>query len=219
MIKLCEKFIASLPNTPSMNQWIDPQVVRPDAAEKMIHKGQDERCIVYLTWFVPGPHEFNEKKNQTAAILSEYLDIVLSDEIRENMGGVYSISSRASVSVIPKGEYQLGVYFQCNPQRADELISAVIDCIMEIYNKPLNPVTFEKAKEALLMQHENQIQRNLHIVQSFTNSSVLYNTPLARLYQRPDVIREVKPEDVQALCRDILTGGVVKLILYPEEWQ
>jgi zinc protease len=209
-------YIASIPNSASMNAWIDPGISRPAEGRRIIYKGQDERCMVYLGWFAPGPSGFDEQKNQAAAVLSEYLDILLTDEIREKLGGVYSISAGASVSVIPAGEYRLSVYFQCNPSRAGELIAAVQDRITDIISQPLNQDTFVKSKEALLMEHESSVQRNLHIAQSYANSSVLYNTPLNRLNLRPDAIRAVSQEDVRSLCRDILVSGPVQVVLLPE---
>jgi zinc protease len=212
-------YIASIPNAPPMNQWIDPGLSRPGKLEKTISKGIDDRSIVYLGWFSQAPSNFDEKKNQTAAVLSEYLDITLTNEIREKLGGVYSISAGASVSVIPNGEYSLSVYFQCNPSRADELTAAVQNHITDIINKPINIDTFNKSKEALLMQHEASIQRNLHIAQSYANSKGLYDMPLSRLDERPDVIRSVAPQDVQDFCRQALVSGPVKVVLYPESWE
>ncbi|MCL2208553.1 MAG: insulinase family protein [Treponema sp.] len=211
-----EKYLASIPNFIPMNEWQDPGVIRPSEGEKILYKGQDERCMVYLSWLTQAEDNFNEKTNQTAAILSEYLDIVLTNEIREKLGGVYSISAGASVNVIPKGEYQLSVYFMCNPVRAEELIAAVKNCITEIADTALNQDTFNKSREALFMQHENSMQRNLHIAQSYVNSSVLYNTPLSRLNNRPDVIRDVTMQDVQELCRRMMSSGHLKVVLYPE---
>jgi zinc protease len=212
-------YIASIPNAPSMNQWVDPGISRPGKLEKIINKGIDDRCIVYLGWFSQAPSNFDEKKNQTAAVLSEYLDITLTDEIREKLGGVYSISAGTYVSVIPNGEYSLSVYFQCNPSRADELTTAVQNHITDIVNKPVNIDTFNKSKEALLMQHEASIQRNLHIAQSYANSKGLYDTPLSRLDERPDVIRSVTPQDVQDFCQQAFISGPVKVALYPESWE
>jgi hypothetical protein len=68
------------------------------------------------------------------------------------------------------------------------------------------------------MGHERAIERNLHIAQSFGNSSVLYSTPLNRLYQRPYAINAVTIEDVQALCAEILTVGSFELVMFPENW-
>lgn len=219
ILEYTANYIASVPNAAPMNQWNDPQIPRPDKTEKDIYKGIDDKCTVYLGWFSTGPSLFDEKKNQTAAVLSEYLDIMLTNEIRERLGGVYSISAGTSVSVIPNGEYRLSVYFQCAPARAEELTAAVQSRIMEIFNEPLNTDIFNNSKEALLMQHETSTQRNLYIAQSYANSAALYDTPLSRLDKRPDVIRSVTPEDVQALCRQIFVSGPVKVVLYPESWE
>jgi zinc protease len=99
------------------------------------------------------------------------------------------------------------------------LISAVKERITEFANSPINPDTFAKSKEALLMQHDASVQRNLHIAQSYANSSALYDTPLSRLDERPDVIRSVTEEEVQSLCREILNCGLVQVVLYPEGWE
>ncbi|MDR0322311.1 MAG: insulinase family protein [Treponema sp.] len=209
-------YIASIPNAQSLNRWSNPGVTRPAEGRRTVNKGRDERSIVYLGWFARGPADFNEQRNQVAAVLSEYLDIKLSDEIRERLGGVYSISAGASVNTIPTGEYRISVYFICNPSRANELITAVQNCITEISRQPINIDTFNKSKEALLMQHENSMQSNLHIAQSYANSSVLYNTPLNRLNLRPAAIRAVTVENMQSLCREMLASGPVQLVLLPE---
>ncbi|MCL2809385.1 MAG: insulinase family protein [Treponema sp.] len=211
-------YIASIPAARSMNNWVNPGVSHPIPGRRTIYKGLDERSIVYLGWFVPETEGFNEQKNQVSDVLSEYLRILLSDEIRENLSGVYSISAGSSISVIPIGTKVINAYFMCGPNRAEELISAVRENIMDIFRQPINIETFNMAKEALLMGHERSMQQNLHIARSFANSSVLYNTTLNRLNLRPEAIRAVTPQEVQALCREILAVNPVELILFPEGW-
>jgi zinc protease len=219
MRQLLSTYVASIPDAPSVNAWTDPGITRPGRTERAIFKGQDERSIVYLAWITGAPAVFDEGRNQVAAVLSEYLDIMLSNEIREKLGGVYSISASASVNIIPNGEYSLDIYFFCNPSRVNELTAAVNERLTEVISRPLNQDTFDKSKEALLMAYENSMQSNLYIAQSFANSSVLYNTPLGRLTARAGAIRAVTPQDVQALCRQILSAGPVQVVLYPEGWQ
>ena len=209
-------YIASIPNAPSMNRWNDPGITRPRESRRTVNKGVDDRSIVYLAWFAPGAAAFNEQRNQVSAVLSGYLDIMLTDEIREKLGGVYSISAGTSVSVIPSGEYRMNVYFVCNPARAEELIAAVRNSISEIAARPLNQDTFNKAKEALLKEHERALQSNLHIAQSYANSYALYNTPLNRLNLRPEAIRSVTMQDVQTLCRQMIANGPVQVVLFPD---
>jgi len=215
--ELSKTYIASIPAAgPSMNNWNNPGLPLPREGRRTVYKGVDDRSIVYIGWRTAAPSGFNEQQNQTAAVLSEYLNIMLNDEIRENLGGVYSISSGASISVIPSGQYNLEVYFYCNPQRVDELITAVIRNINDVYSGSFNMDIFNQAKEALLMGHERSIQQNLHIAQSYANSSALYNTPLNRLNLRPEAIRAVAANDVQALLRSMTASGPVQLVLYPE---
>jgi zinc protease len=209
-------YIGSIPVSQSMNRWNNPGITRPSEGRRTTNKGKDDRSIVYLKWFARGPADFSEQRNQTAAVLSEYLEILLNDEIREKLGGVYSIYAGSSVSVIPAGEYDITVDFVCNPLRADELITAVRNLLNDVIRQPINIGTFNKSKEALLMEHERSLQRNLHIAQSYVSSSVLYNTPLSRLNTRPDVIKAVTIQNVQALCREMLTSGPVQVVLFPE---
>ncbi|MCL2720181.1 MAG: insulinase family protein [Treponema sp.] len=216
--ELTALYIASIPPARSMNTWVNPGITHPQPGRRIINKGIDERSIVYLGWFVPEHEGFNEQKNQISDVLSEYLQILLSDEIRENLSGVYSISAGSSISVIPIGTKGINVYFMCSPNRVEELISAVRQNIMDIFRQPLDIDTFNMAKEALLMGHDRSMQQNMHIARSFANSSVLYNTPLNRLNLRPDAIRAVTPQDVQELCRQILDTNAVELILFPEGW-
>ncbi|MDR2951766.1 MAG: insulinase family protein [Treponema sp.] len=219
MRKLCANYIASIPEGPSMNSWTDLRITRPGKIERKIYKGKEDKCAVYLNWISPGSEVFSEEKNQIAAILSGYLDIKLTNEIREKLGGVYSISTGANVTTIPAGEIGLEVYFNCGPGRSQELIAAVQDHVADIYKLPVDEDAFFKSKEALLKDYENSLQSNLYIAQSYANSTALYNTPLARLNRRADAIRNARPEDMQALCRDIVSTGPALIIMYPEDME
>ena len=218
MRELAAAYIASIPNSRPIETWADLGMSRPGPMEMQIHMGIEERSMVYLGWFVPNQHSFCEERNQHAAVLNEYLNILLIDEIRENMGGVYSIHAGVSVSTIPRGEYRLTVFFNCDPARARELIGAVKNIMDQLVNQGLDQGTFNKAKEALLRGHETAMQRNLHIAQSYINSFAFFNTPLSRLDNRPQAIRAVRPENVQALAREILRGGPIQIVLFPEGW-
>jgi zinc protease len=215
--ELSAAYIGSIPVSKSMNKWNNPGLKIPAEGRRTIYKGKDDKSMVYLSWIVNGAADFSEQRNQTAMLLSEYLEIILNDEIREKLGGVYSISAGADVVTIPNGKYSISVYFVCNPSRTDELINAVSGILTGLTNQPLNQDTFNKSKEALLKGHERSLQRNLHIAQSYANSSVLYNTPLSRLDTRPNAIKAVTAQNVQALCKEILANASVQVVLFPEK--
>jgi zinc protease len=108
--ELAETYLASIPAgnlEHSFNQWTGADYGRPGAVQKDVYKGKENRSTVYLGWFTPA--EYSEEAGAAASVLNEYMDIRLTEDIREVLGGVYSISSNISISLVPRGELSGGV--------------------------------------------------------------------------------------------------------------
>jgi len=214
LLPLIETYLASIPGKPAFNKWADMDPMRPEYAEKEILRGKEERSSVYLSWFSPQP--YSEEKSAAVSILNEYLDIQLTEEIRQVLGGVYSTSSWVSLSPLPRGELSGGVFFVCDPKRAEELRAAVENEFRKIADGNISIDDFNKAVEALQRDLEQSVQSNLYIAQSYANSAVIYGSPLSRLDKRPALYRSVNPADIQTAAAELLGGSRVRLVLYPE---
>jgi zinc protease len=212
---LAQTYLASIPGSISFNEWSLMEPQRPSSTEKEIHKGKEERSTVYMSWYSPA--SYSEEKAAAVSVLSEYLDIQLTEEIREALGGVYSISSWVSLSPIPRGELSGGAYFSCDPKRADELLSAVKEEFRKIAAGNIDANVLEKSAKALIKSHETSIQSNLYLAQSYANSAVIYQSPLSRLDKRPALYRSVTSRDIQYMAADLVGGNLVRLILLPEK--
>ncbi|MDR1637559.1 MAG: insulinase family protein [Treponema sp.] len=217
MRRLAETYLASIPPAASWNTWTDPRIQRPGETESIVRKGREEQSMVFMGWYDPLP--FTEEASVTASVLTEYLDIRMTEDIREALGGVYSISVGVSLSPAPKGELSMSVYFVCDPKRVKELSGAVEGLLRQTAGGSVNPDTFAKSIEALKKEWEASIQNNAYIAQSYINSSVLLDTPLSRLNKRPGLYERVKPEEIQEICRRLLPKGPVKVVLFPENWR
>ncbi|MDR2072688.1 MAG: insulinase family protein [Spirochaetaceae bacterium] len=210
---LAELWLASIPaQDRQWNTWVNPEIRRPEKTEKLIHKGQEERSLVYMGWFAP--KAWTEEDNAAVLVLNEYLDIVLNDTIREALGGVYSILAGVSLSPYTE-ELSLEVYFGCDPKREAELRQAVRECIGSLA-ETLDEETFTRSKEALLRVFERSMQNNSFVARNLANFKLIAGTPLSRLAQRPALYRAVKAEQVRARVGELLNRGPVELILLPE---
>ena len=209
-----ETYIASIPPKESWNSWTNLNIQRPGKTEKTVYKGKEERSAVYMGWFAKAA--FTEELSAVSQVLKEYLDIRMNDEIREKLGGVYSISVGLSASPVPDEELTMVVYFACDPRRARELASAVENVLNRTASEPVNADIFAKSVEALKKEWESSIQSNAYIAQSYSNSSVLLNLPLSRLDKRPQYYSAVTPSEIQRLCAEVLRNGPAQVILYPE---
>jgi zinc protease len=209
-----ETYLASIPQAETWNAWRNLNITRPGKVDRPVHKGKEERSAVYMIWYDKAP--YSEEASAAASVLSEYLDIRTTEEIREKLGGVYSISVSASISPIPEGELSLGVYFACDPRRVEELTAAVTALISQTANSAIHQDTFAKSVEAMKKDWESSIQSNAYIARSYANSSALLSLPLSRLDKRPAYYSGVKPEELQRLCARLLPKGPATIVLYPE---
>jgi len=207
-----ETYIASIPPLEeSWNAWTDLGVTRPGAVEEHVFAGMEEQSTVHMAWFAPAT--FTEQLNMTAWVLNEYLNIRLTDEIRENLGGVYWIGAGVSVSATPRGELSMQIGFACDPGRVQELSNAVM-ALLNSTVAGLARATFDNAVEAQLQSWEVFMQSNSSIAGSYVNSAVMMNLPLSRLERRPEYLNAVTPAAVQNMVARLLGNGPAKIVLF-----
>jgi zinc protease len=216
---LTETYLASIPADEhvSFNTWTDMHIPPPGKQEQNLYKGQEEKSVVFMEWLIP--MDFSEHDFISAAVLNEYLDILLTEEIRGNLGGVYSISPSLSLSPIPSGELDLIVTFYCDPARTEELAAAVQSELSQIVQGNINDDVLIKSREALKKTFEQSMQSNAYIARNIANYNKIFQEPFSRLYARPELYDSVQADDLQRLSNLLeANGGPLKMILYPESW-
>ncbi|MDR2053129.1 MAG: insulinase family protein, partial [Treponema sp.] len=201
-----ETYLSSIPSGESWNSFAGVEIKRPQKNLKTVYKGREEKSIVFQGWFMPAA--FNVTDSIKASVLNEYMDIVLTEEIREKLGGVYSVWTDSSLSALPPpGELVMENIFYCDPGRAEELCDAIIRQIESVATGTINGDTFTKAVEALKKAHENALQQNSFIAGYYANLAVVFNQPLSTLDKRPALYDAVRPEDLGDICRKLLPRG------------
>ncbi|MDR2659377.1 MAG: insulinase family protein [Spirochaetaceae bacterium] len=213
---LVETYIASIPEKTNFDQWAKPvpPIQRPGKTEVIVRKGQEDKGYVFSGRFIS--KTFDENTGLVCKVLSEYLDIVLVESVREKLGGAYSIGASASLSPVPPdGELVFEVFFACNPKRALELNLAVEAELAKIAAGNINADTFDKARKALIKNWEQSMQSNAFLSRTFANYRVVFDIPESRLYERPRMYESLRQSDMQNLMKQILQKGAVTVILYP----
>ena len=211
-----ETYLGAIPRGASWNEWTDLGVTRPGKIEKTVYKGKEKQSRVYLAWSTATP--FSIELNASARVLKEYLAIRLTKEIREKLGGVYTIDVDVMVTPIPRDELAMLVFFPCDPGRVGELSAAVINLLNQTASNPVNRDIFVEAVDALKKEWETSIQSNSYIAQSYAELSVLLNAPLSQLNKRPQYYAAVTPDDMRKVCAQLLQGnnGPTRVVLMPE---
>jgi zinc protease len=211
-----ETYLASIPPGPvSQNAWTDLGLAWPGEKESLLYKGKEEQSQVFLGWY--NPAEYSQEASAAVSVLSGYLDIILIEEIREKMGGVYSPRVSVSLSPIPRGESLLAVQFSCDPQRAVELSDAVAGLFQNLAGGAVKEDVLDKAREALKKSWESSIQNNNYVAQGYASSAVLLDAPLSRLDKLPGLYGAVDAETLRQTMIRAIQAGPVRVIRYPED--
>ncbi|MDR2491340.1 MAG: insulinase family protein [Spirochaetaceae bacterium] len=227
---LIETYISSIPvknkTVYRLDRYPDIEIKRPGTERRELHKGKDNKSLVYISRIVP--KQFSITTALAANVLTDYLDIILNERIREKLGGVYSISANVGLSPIPPrkppnntegaqyGEMAMEISFVCDPKRVEELTAAVDTAVKEIADGDVNADSFKKARYALIRGLEESLQSNVYVARILANYSRLFNLDLKVVYERDTLYAAIQESDIQEIMRCLLQADELKMIMYPE---
>lgn len=154
---LVETYIGSLPSAGRQETWKDLGIVRPAGVQKkVVHRGTEPKSRVTLTFH--GAETYSQNAVNDMSLLSEVLHLRLRETLREEMGGVYTVSVNGSISRRPRVEYSLNVSFGCAPENVDKLVKAVLDEAARLQGKGADADTIARAREIKRRTRETSTQ-------------------------------------------------------------
>lgn len=156
---LAQTYIGSLPSSGRQETWRKNGNDLPDGAlSTTVEKGIADQSQVLLIFH--GDMSYDRVTRHRLRSMVDVLNIKLREELREEMGGVYSVSAQPSISELPDPTYQISVNFTCDPQRVDELIEAVFSQIEQVKEEGASEDNLGKIKEQQRRSRETQQETN-----------------------------------------------------------
>ncbi len=213
--KLVEAYIASIPQPKKGLAWKDLGVERPSGVDVSVRKGSDPKSLVTMTWFAPDSYTYG--KFLRTRVLTELLDMKLNEEVRERLGGAYSIGSAAYYNSIPSSEVVLTVEFGCDPARVEELSAAAWGEIEKIRKGDIAPSDLAKAKEMLKNAMESDFERNEVWASTLNQLILVRKQPLDVVVGYKEGIDAISAADLAALASLFEAGSRNRVTLYPEK--
>ena len=156
---LVETYVAGLPATHGNETWRDIGVAAPKGViEKTIEKGiapKSEVAIVFA-----GPFVYDDANRLALQVVTLLLQSRLSDAIREELGGTYSIAVESQSTRIPRPEYRLQIDWTCDPARAQSLIQRVMAEVDSVRQTLLLPEQLSRVRTLLTKDFEKKSEEN-----------------------------------------------------------
>lgn len=213
---LVTKYIASLPSSSRKEKWRDVKVRHPRGVEAFrVEKGQDPKSMVVLDFH--GSTKWTPEAEYDLETLADVLDIRLREVLREDMSGVYGVSSRGNLTRRPTQRYSYMVRFGCSPENAKALKQAVFDVIAGVKKEGIAQDYLDKIKEQRRREIEQNEKENRFWLRQLAEH-YRYGTDPSEILQLEEKLDRVTADNVQKAAKKYLdTQRYLDGLLVPEE--
>ncbi len=156
---LINQYISSLPGNDQTESWNDLGIRPPSGVVKEdFHKGSDPKSNVSIRFH--NKYKYDRTENHMIRSLSDALNILLIEKIREEQSGVYGINANYNTTKFPYENYTITISFPCDPGNSDSLSNSVFDVIKDIQKNGLNDEVTQKVIETQKRDMEIKIKEN-----------------------------------------------------------
>lgn len=170
LITLLEKYVAGLP-AKGTAAYVDNKV-RPAAGNNQFQfrRGKEDKSLI--VGIITGEAPYSESLKQQLVALSDAMNIIITEEMREKIQGIYGGGTNVSLAKIPYGNFQMVLQLPCGPAKVDTLIGAFNKELNTIAEKGIDPAYVEKVKKAWIEKYKVDIKRNEYWIDALKDISL-----------------------------------------------
>ncbi|MBN1426030.1 insulinase family protein [Candidatus Fermentibacteria bacterium] len=211
---LAATYLASLPALGRGETWRDVGPTPPEGVvEKEVRLGIEKKGEVRLVF--PSDLAWSPQAVHRIRSMAQAMQIRLRERIREDMSGTYGVGVRPGLVRYPKSKCFAWISFGCDPDRADELVEAVLSEIAAIQAEGPDSVDLAKVKEAQRRQFVKGLQEN-RFWQNALHDAYLHDEPVEDILSYSDLIESLTAEDIREAAVSVFDfDRYVKIALYP----
>ncbi|MGQ0767315.1 MAG: M16 family metallopeptidase, partial [Gemmatimonadota bacterium] len=210
---LVTRWLGSLPASGRSESWRDvgPRTLR-GRVEKTVRKGSEPKASTLILY--TGDAAFGPAQRHTMRSLSEYLEMRLLENLREALGGTYSVSVSGSLDRIPRETYTVAIQYGSAPERVDDLLRTVIAVIDSTRAGSIDDADVAKVREQQLRQFEVSMRENSYWMANLV-ARVENGEDLGTLLGYTDLIRELTADKLRDAARLYLGENLARFTLLP----
>lgn len=203
---LLEKYIGSIPTNLLKEQW-------KNNSEPWIHttidkdvylKMEDPKSSVRISY--KNNYAYNLKNRLIARTLGDILQLRYTETLREQEGGTYGARARATVSKRPIEQATISVSFDCNPDKAEQLVAIVHQEIQKIADGDIQQLDLDKTLTSYIKERKQQQDHNryeMRLLQNFFREGYNMNDP----ENFENLIKAISIRDIKLFASELLQNA------------
>jgi zinc protease len=197
---LIAKYLGSLPSIKRKESFVPVnENYRPGLIRKSFQQKMENPKTTVIDWFW-STFKPTLRNRIEIDILQQILQIVYTEKVREDEGGTYSVSVYSAIANYPEGQTPLQVAFETQPGKESDLNAIVHHEFQALGIDGPRKEDFEKAKEFLVKQQQDQEQKNQYWNNVITN---FYRHGYDSYTDYLKTLNEITPADIQKKAKAI----------------
>lgn len=167
MISLLEKYVAGLPASGKSTYTDNKVKLFSGTNDFRFKKGKEDKSLII--GILHGEIPYSESTALKFSGLGDVMNIIITEEMREKIQGIYGGAASIEYSKIPTGRYQFVLQLPCGPAKVDTLIAAFNHELKKMAEAGVAQTYVDKVKKAWLEKYKVDAKTNeywLSVLQS-----------------------------------------------------
>lgn len=157
-----------------------------------------------IVFMYSGKTPFTVKNNILLSFMTQILDMVYTEEVREKEGGTYGVNCFGNLQKYPKEQMLMQIVFQTDPEKKDKLAGIVVDELKKFAEEGPSEEHMKKVKEYMLKKYaDNQKENNYWL----NNLNDYFYNGMDMTKDYTDIVNSITAKDVQKFAADFLKQG------------
>ncbi len=159
------------------------------------------------------------KRNELAFLVKVYLGMKLTDMIREEKGGTYTVGGDLSFYNYPSANFFGFLQFGCEPSRENELLETAIECLNSLRKNTISSKDVTKLKLYYSNLFDQNKRTNNWWINRINNSLVHYTEVAESVTKNKKIIMDsITAENIQKFLTEYFDEeNYTSVILTPEK--
>jgi zinc protease len=121
-------------------------------------RGKEDKSLIVGVF--AGELPYSEATALKLNALSDAMNIIITEEMREKIQGIYGGGTNAGINRIPYSAFQMILQLPCGPAKVDTLIAAFNQELKGIAEKGIDASYADKVKKAWMEKYKVDVKRN-----------------------------------------------------------
>jgi len=210
---LVEQYIGSLKTKKNDETWTKNAPALSDKDVNNHYTKAMENPIVTCYMIYNGDLKYTMENQMKMQLLSDVMDIVYTEKIREDEGGTYGVGVQGNLMNRPKDGFMFLIGFQTNKEMYEKLMGIAKTELQNVADNGPREQDLKKVKEFLIKKHAEDLESNRYWMNCIQTKERDGYNPMEKYN---DIVNAITGDDVANMAKLVLKSHLKEVVQIPE---